>query len=812
MFIESDENKIVSLECFSDDSFLFKLIKRIEPKISINFETVPNFGQQFSNLKSILSSLNIYIIDKVGKENLTLISDLTELIPIKKLIDNDQDTLISLSELILFLSSISSIKDAFVEKVSSMDEKLVFIYINSVEKFTKIEEDKKNLMRSTLQNNLDEEDTNIKQDNHDIVYHNFENQISLLKVEIEKLKQEKKELKIALKNKNQEYEYLEKSNKNVLIQEQLTEANLKNTELITQLNEKMLEIEKVKEENKLEISSLKKINKKLKEENERLSQQMINYSNLTSSFNKLKEKYRQMESKGDSITTSLMSKEIDKKNSQIDSFVKERKSLLEKIENLTNENYKILQEKQKSEVKIRQIESELKEKENGQDIRINNHEEPILVSSFANGICLGEKLEMEEKEKENDNDNEPLTNVINEVKINYDEKIPIANFASTMEFKEKNSTTIFEYQSKIESLEKDIKEKDDYILNLKQEIEQIKEQYTKEKNESIMQLQQEIDKMKSIYQVKEDEREKAYNKEFEDKIKLYEEEKKKKDELVKTLTLNLEESQKSYKEMIKSKDEKIKNLQNDLGLAKSESVITFSALEKEKEDLIFQVNTLTSQMDNLKQELNSQNSSLQVKPDPIIQELTIKLTQSENERLKTQLDKELNEKKNEIHKLEVEKLNSEIKILQSEIENKIKEIKELQTDNDKQKNEINKLHKETDEQNKEIAELKSVSLSKDMHLQDFKETMKEKESIINKKNQEILQLKEMNEQNQKLILSFKVNQNIKEKNGQFQDVDVTKTKETGTDCDLPLKPLLGTYTMSEILYDCAYALLNEEGN
>ena len=810
------------------------MITRIEPKLTINFEKIANFGKQFSNLKSIISSLNSYIINKVGKQKLTLTSDLIELIPIKQLIDKNQDTLIILSELLLFLSSISSIKDAFVEKVSSMEEKLVFIYINSVEKFTKIEEEKMNLMKSTLPSNFDDEDTNMKQisDNHAIVYNNFENEISSLRDEIEKLKQEKKELEITLNNKNQEYEYLEKNNKqNMLIQEQLTETSLKNTELITQLNEKMLEIEKLKEENKIEILSLKKINKKLREENDKLSQQMIDYSSLTSSFNKLKEKYRQMESNGDSITANLMSQEIDKKNSQIDSFVKERKSLLEKIENLTNENYKILKEKQKSEVKIRQYESELKEKENNKDIRLINSEEQKLVSSFANGICLGEKLEMEERE----NDKEPLTEIINEVQINYDEKIPVAIFASTMELKDKNSAMMLEYQNKIELLEKDVKEKNDSIIQLKQEINQIKEQHRKEqndsiilkqeieqikensikeKNESVIQLQEEIDKMKSLYQIEKNEKEKAFNKELEDKVKVFEDEKMKSDELIKTLTLNLEESQKSYKDMVKSKEDIIKNLQNDLGLMKTESVIKYSALEKEKEELVFQINTLTSQMDNLKQELSSQSLNSQGNENSIIQELTIKLTKCENEMLKTKLDKELNEKnKNELHQLEIEKLNTEIKELQSGTERKIKEIRELQNKNDKQKNEIDELQKESDKLKKDISDLKSVLLSKDIYLQDFKETMKEKDSMINQKKQEILQLKELNEQNKKqLILSLKENQVIKQNHEQCQVANNIKTKETGTDCDLPLKSLQGTFTMSEILFDCASALLNEKEN
>ena len=752
------------------------MITRIEPKLTINFEKIANFGKQFSNLKSIISSLNSYIINKVGKQKLALTSDLIELIPIKQLIDKNQDTLIILSELLLFLSSISSIKDAFVEKVSSMEEKLVFIYINSVEKFTKIEEEKMNLVKSTLPSYFDDEDTNMKQisDNHAIVYNNFENEISSLRDEIEKLKQEKKELEITLNNKNQEYEYLEKNNKqNMLIQEQLTETSLKNTELITQLNEKMLEIEKLKEENKIEILSLKNINKKLREENDKLSQQMIDYSSLTSSFNKLKEKYRQMESNGDSITANLMSQEIDKKNSQIDSFVKERKSLLEKIENLTYENYKILQEKQKSEVKIRQYESELKEKENNKDIRLINSEEQKLVSSFANGICLGEKLEMEERE----NDKEPLTEIINEVQINYDEKIPVAIFASTMELKDKNSAMMLEYQNKIELLEKDVKEKNDSIIQLKQEINQIKEQYRKEqndsiilkqeieqikensikeKNESVIQLQEEIDKMKSLYQIEKNEKEKAFNKELEDKVKVFEDEKMKSDELIKTLTLNLEESQKSYKDMVKSKEDIIKNLQNDLGLMKTESVIKYSALEKEKEELVFQINTLTSQMDNLKQELSSQSLNSQGNENSIIQELTIKLTKCENEMLKTKLDKELNEKnKNELHQLEIEKLNTEIKELQSGIEPKIKEIRELRNKNDKQKNEIDQLQKESDKRKKDISELKSVALSKDIYLQDFKESMKEKDSMINQKKQEILQLKELNEQNKKKYIRIK---------------------------------------------------------
>ena len=113
---------------------------------------------------------------------------------------------------------------------------------------------------------------------------------------------------------------------------------------------------------------------------------------------------------------------------------------------------------------------------------------------------------------------------------------------------------------------------------------------------------------------------------------------------------------------------------------------------------------------------------------------------------------------------------------------------------------------------KNISELNNVLLSKNIYLQDFKETMKEKDSMINQKKQEILQLKELNEQNKKLILSLKENQVIKQNHEQCQVANNIKTKETGTDCDLPLKSLQGTFTMSEILFDCASALLNEKEN
>ena len=68
----------------------------------------------------------------------------------------------------------------------------------------------------------------------------------------ETIKKEKKDLEDKLRNKVDEYEYMEKSNKqNLMIQEQLTETTLKNTELLAQLSQKDLEIEGVKEETKV---------------------------------------------------------------------------------------------------------------------------------------------------------------------------------------------------------------------------------------------------------------------------------------------------------------------------------------------------------------------------------------------------------------------------------------------------------------------------------------------------------------------------------------------------------------------------------
>ena len=120
--------------------------------------------------------------------------------------------------------------------------------------------------------------------------------------------------------------------------------------------QKDLEIEGVKEETKVEIQRIKSKYEDMKKENEKLKEQMRDYENISKNYEKLKEKYRELELSGDKVTKDLLSKEIDKKNTQLDGFVTERKKLIEKIENLTKE-------KQTSEVLVKRYETELKEKE-----------------------------------------------------------------------------------------------------------------------------------------------------------------------------------------------------------------------------------------------------------------------------------------------------------------------------------------------------------------------------------------------------------------------------------------------------------------
>ena len=826
------------MDILSNDSFLLSLLNRIEPNMVINLDKVANFGKQYTNLKSIIKSIDEFIHKNVKREKLTLTSDLMDIISINNIIANQTEDLIFLSEIILFITSISSRKDLILEKASTMDFKLLGIYLSSVEKFQKIEDERISMMKSIIPNYDDDYgDTNTNNHDKTIIlntYNNYEKEIADLKNEIETIKKEKKDLEDKLRNKVDEYEYMEKSNKqNLMIQEQLTETTLKNTELLAQLSQKDLEIEGVKEETKVEIQRIKSKYEDMKKENEKLKEQMRDYENISKNYEKLKEKYRELELSGDKVTKDLLSKEIDKKNIQLDGFVTERKKLIEKIENLTKENYRILREKQTSEVLVKRYETELKEKEEERkDFSIIKP-----VDNLGGSGILGTTLNLDELD---DNKKVPLSEMIKNVNVDIlsDEKV-VSNFEING-----NNGDREELEKKIEELTKEFNEERE---QLKKEIEEKEKLITTMNNEDKMSGQERqgfLDQIKTleetIERLKQELKEKIdYTKNDlinqANEISHLKEKIEQKDLDFDNMKKKHEEENQLHSNEIEKLNETINQKNNEIDtLSKQKEEVSnqVNDITKEKEDLLNQVNELTKKNEELTIQLNelskmNEDLSIQVKEIVILKEELDK-KKSEIEQLSklqqeglslnsneiVSLREQINTMTNQIEMLNQEKNKSkeeytiivnELNTLKSTLEQKEKDIDSLSKEKEElEKDNTVKISLVKDNYEKEANDLKNTIASQDYIINDLKGNITGLSSMLTQRNNQLQVL-----QNQYTSIKEKLEELEKNRVSDFKIVK-NNSVDGSNQCELPLQSLQGTQIMSEVLFEYASSLLKED--
>jgi hypothetical protein len=112
-----------------------------------------NLDDHQSNFKYIIESLESYIKDNCQEEKLTYFANLSDSFDIGQILEGNEKTLINLIKLLLFLSSLSSIKEKHLDSINSLENEIQNEYFSSVELFLKLDNNNQDI--SLDLNNLD---------------------------------------------------------------------------------------------------------------------------------------------------------------------------------------------------------------------------------------------------------------------------------------------------------------------------------------------------------------------------------------------------------------------------------------------------------------------------------------------------------------------------------------------------------------------------------------------------------------------------------------------------------------------------------
>ena len=112
-----------------------------------------NLDDHESNFKYIIESLESYIKDNCQEEKLTYFANLSDSFDISQILEGNEKALINMIKLLLFISSLSSIKEKHLSNINSLETEVQNNYFSSVELFLKL--DNNNQEVSFDLNNLD---------------------------------------------------------------------------------------------------------------------------------------------------------------------------------------------------------------------------------------------------------------------------------------------------------------------------------------------------------------------------------------------------------------------------------------------------------------------------------------------------------------------------------------------------------------------------------------------------------------------------------------------------------------------------------
>ena len=299
--------------------------------------------------------------------------------------------MILLTEFIIFLTSMSSNKMKYLERINDSDEQICNIYFMCIDKFILIESDKVTQVKNEIINRANDNKTNNNKNNI-IIDKNKKDLIQLMKEqeqhtineyseEINEFTEEKNEIDNNLKEK--ELVINKNTIKNIAIDasDELFNNNLLLNKIKNENKEKDITIESLK-------SQINYIQKKDKEKIYKLEENIINLKNNLKHFNETKEKYEQLITKYKKLQYTYENEEKDHGLSKSMKLMQDIDELKEKNEFLIKANdLYALNDKEK----IKQL--EIENKQLNYENNKNFQKEEIILNINKGGTTLDKILE-----------------------------------------------------------------------------------------------------------------------------------------------------------------------------------------------------------------------------------------------------------------------------------------------------------------------------------------------------------------------------------------------------------------------------------
>ena len=390
LILSLKSNPINSLEVLSNESYLNSLIKEILPNFE-NKDTVysselkSDEDKNTNNFMSLLTSIEEYSNMSKIKDNFTQETNFSKTISIKDLINNDINELIKISEMLIFLTMVSTNKNYYIEKINEIeDNKLSKLYYNIIEKYISFKIDGSSIIVKNIKKEKELNNTN------DIIINQ--------KLNIKPIKISKTNFNILAKDITQlEQKEQEKNiNKELIIQNQInfcidkiqtkSEINTDNEIIINQLQKENDELNKIINSLSLEKKELENI---IKNSDTKIKEIELDYEKLKDEFELKEQNAAEIISNNKSI--------IEKLNHDLKLAIKENKKMNEEKDILINELNKYKEDfdkykendkkklKEKNALNEKEKEEELnfyKKSYEEQKIRVNEEHKLISESLY----------------------------------------------------------------------------------------------------------------------------------------------------------------------------------------------------------------------------------------------------------------------------------------------------------------------------------------------------------------------------------------------------------------------------------------------
>jgi hypothetical protein len=290
----------------------------------------------------------------------TLITlDFKNIITINEVLKNDKEQLLNIAELILFLLSICSKKNYYLDKLSELEDvRIINAFFNYIEKYILLDnklDETTNLNQSQIEKSFvinnhlakfkeeyfKERELLVKtiRDNEKIIF--------TLNEKNELLEKKYTDLELKFKDREREFDLIKKSqNYHLKFQEEMLNDDITITDLKNQILQKDIEINEIKRESELNLQTSFEEIKKLKEKLETYEERLSEFKTLKIQNEKLNTKIKELliirEKNEDYEELKNL---LENKNKQIEKHLKEKTYLSSQIEKL---NKDILTEKEKS--------------------------------------------------------------------------------------------------------------------------------------------------------------------------------------------------------------------------------------------------------------------------------------------------------------------------------------------------------------------------------------------------------------------------------------------------------------------------------